>query len=401
MLSTIVAVLALGRGIVAQTCGPQPFGYFTNNTIYQTSGPESITYPRFTELTDGTIIATASLTGHSPNYFPIFESKDGGATWEYVSDLRDQVNGWGFSAQPALTELTEPMAGYPAGTILGGGNSWSNNGTRIDLYASTDRARTWEFVSHVAQGGRPNTTNGATPIWEPYFMQYEGQLVAYYSDQRDPKHGQKLAHQTSTDLKTWGPVVNDVAYDEYLARPGMTVVAYIPPMKKWILVHELPIGNSSSYGSNYPVYYVMADSPLEFGNEKGRPIVINNSTVPNASPYVVWSSLGGPNGTIVVSDADRGAVYTNSFGGDIDKWEEHATPAGAVYSRAIQIFKNYPNKLLVYGGEVYDDFGLGKHVPFTATVVPLDKVLKNQVVDGSGSTNSSSPFYRKRQPIRR
>jgi len=67
----------------------------------------------------------------------------------------------------------------------------------------------------------------------------------------------------------------------------MTVVAYIPPVKKWILVHELPIGNSSSHGVNYPVYYVMADSPLEFAKEKGRPIVINNTTAPNASPYVV------------------------------------------------------------------------------------------------------------------
>jgi hypothetical protein len=84
--------------------------------------------------------------------------------------LRDQVNGWGMSAQPALTELTEPMAGYPAGTIMGTGNSWSNNGTRIDLYASKDKARSWEFVSHIAQGGRPNTTNGATPIWEPYLL---------------------------------------------------------------------------------------------------------------------------------------------------------------------------------------------------------------------------------------
>jgi hypothetical protein len=207
--------------------------------------------------------------------------------------------------------------------------------------------------------------------------QYEGKLAAYYSDQRDRKHGQKLAHQESTDLKTWGPVINDVAYDQYIARPGMTVVAFIPPLKKWILVHELPVGNSSSYGVNYPVYYVMADSPLEFGKEKGRPIVINNSTVPNASPYVVWSPLGGPNGTIVVSDADRTQVYTNSFGGDVDKWEEHSTPAGAVYSRAIQVFKNYPNRLLIYGGEVFDDFGKGKHVPFSATVVPLDKVLKD------------------------
>jgi hypothetical protein len=78
--------------------------------------------------------------------------------------------------------------------------------------------------------------------------QYDGQLVAYYSDQRDPLHGQKLAHQTSRDMIHWGPVVNDVAYDLYEARPGMTVIDYIKPLKKWILVHELPIGNSSSYG---------------------------------------------------------------------------------------------------------------------------------------------------------
>ena len=156
----------------------------------------------------------------------------------------------------------------------------------------------------------------------------------------------------------------------------MTVVAYIPPLKKWILVHEFPIGNSSSYGSNYPVYYVMADSPLEFGKNKGRPIVISNTSVPNASPYVVWSPIGGPNGTIVVSDADRRQVYTNSYGGAVDKWEAHITPAGAVYSRAIQIFKKRPDHLLIYGGETYDDFGKGLHTPLSATVVRLQDVLK-------------------------
>lgn len=149
---------------------PRPWGFFVNNTIYQTTGKESITYPRYTELQDGTIIATASLSGHSPGYFPIFESKDGGASWKHVSDLHDTVNGFGMSAQPALTELTEPMGGFPAGTILGSGNSWGPNKTRIDLYASKDRARTWQFVSHIAEGGGPNTTNGATPIWEPYLL---------------------------------------------------------------------------------------------------------------------------------------------------------------------------------------------------------------------------------------
>ncbi|KAH8200977.1 hypothetical protein TruAng_004836 [Truncatella angustata] len=379
LLATIAAgILFLASISSAKLCPPtpKPWGFFTNNTIYQTSGNESITYPRYTELEDGTIFATASLTGHNPSYFPVFESRDGGASWTYISNLTDQVNGWGFSAQPALTELTEPVGGYKAGTILGAGNSWSDKGTRIDLYASKDRARTWEFVSHIVEGGRPNTTNGATPVWEPYLLVYNHELVAYYSDQRDPLHGQKLSHQTSSDLKTWGPAINDVAYNLYEARPGMTVVAYIPPLHKWILVHERPIGNSSSYGSNYPVYYVMADSPLEFGQNEDMPIVINNTTVPNASPYVVWSPVGGPNGTIIVSDADRRQIYTNHFGGALNRWEEHATPAGAVYSRAIQVFKKYPDHLLIYGGETFDDFDAGLHTPFSATVVNLNDVLK-------------------------
>jgi hypothetical protein len=67
-------------------------------------------------------------------------------------------------------ELREPLGGYEAGTILASGNSWSGNGTRIDLYASEDKGASWEFVSHVAAGGRPNTTNGADPIWEPWLM---------------------------------------------------------------------------------------------------------------------------------------------------------------------------------------------------------------------------------------
>jgi len=203
--------------------------------------------------------------------------------------------------------------------------------------------------------------------------------VCYYSDQRDPKHGQKLAHQVSTDLKTWDAPVDDVAYDLYIQRPGMTVVAYIPPIKKWVLVHENPKGNSSSYGSNYPVYYVMADSPLDFRLSKGQPIVVNaadgHQYVPNASPYVVWSPLGGPNGTIVVSDADRSQVYTNRAGGDINKWESHGTPAGATYSRAIGILEKYPDHLLIFGGETFRNMNKSLHTPFTATVVNLTQVL--------------------------
>jgi hypothetical protein len=131
-------------------------------------------YPRHAELRDGTLLVTASVSRVTgPNNlpaFPVFESKDGGVTFQWISNLTDQVNGWGMSAQPALLELRKPLGGFKPGTIFASGNSWSSTGTRIDLYASTDRARTWQFVSHVAEGGRPNTTNGATPVWEPFLL---------------------------------------------------------------------------------------------------------------------------------------------------------------------------------------------------------------------------------------
>ncbi|KAK5656091.1 hypothetical protein OQA88_5230 [Cercophora sp. LCS_1] len=100
-------------------------------------------------------------------------------------------------------------------------------------------------------------------------------------------------------------------------------------------------------------------------------------TAPNASPYVVWSSVGGPNGTIVVSDADNNVVYTNRAGGDVSKWELHDTPAGATYSRSIHVLNKHPDSLLLFGGETFDNMGLGLLTPFTATVVSLTDILEN------------------------
>jgi hypothetical protein len=68
------------------------------------------------------------------------------------------------------------------------------------------------------------------------YSPYEGTMGMFYSDQRDPLHGQKLAHQESDDLKNWGPVINDVAYLNYTVRPGMTVIDYIPPIDKWYVL---------------------------------------------------------------------------------------------------------------------------------------------------------------------
>ena len=52
----------------------------------------------------------------------------------------------------------------------------------------------------------------------------------------------------------------------------MTIVTYIPPVKKWILVHEFH-GGISLDQAQYPVHYLMADSPLEFESGEANPIV--------------------------------------------------------------------------------------------------------------------------------
>lgn len=181
MHSRIIAALYLALGATAASaaaCPPPGHHHdddtFSNRLIYQPPKGARASYPRVAELHDGTLLVTSSVFGGPASEglpsFPIFESKDGGASWKWISNLTDQVNGWGMSAQPALLELREPLGGFKPGTILASGNSWSSNGTRIDLYASTDKARTWKFVSHVAAGGAPNTTNGATPVWEPFLL---------------------------------------------------------------------------------------------------------------------------------------------------------------------------------------------------------------------------------------
>jgi len=149
---------------------PEAFGFFANNPIYEQKRWERLEYPRYVELQDGSILVTSQMTGDGQGFFPVFKSTDGGATWKWISNIEDQENGWGLGAQPCLLELTDDFGDYEAGTILAAGNSASGSGTHIDLYASTDGAESWDFVSNIAVGGAPVPENGFTPVWEPYLL---------------------------------------------------------------------------------------------------------------------------------------------------------------------------------------------------------------------------------------
>ncbi|KAK7745882.1 hypothetical protein SLS53_002600 [Cytospora paraplurivora] len=316
-----------------------------------------VLYARTAELTHSGDVLLATWENYSPEpplvYFPIYRSDDHGLTWEHISNVTDQVNGWGLRYQPFLYELPEDFAGYAAGTVLLAGNSIPTNlsNTQIDLYASTDAGYSWEFVSHVAAGGEAEPDDGLTPVWEPFILLYNDQLVIYYSDQRDPLHGQKLVHQTSTDLLTWTDAVDDVSYAEYTDRPGMATVAELPT-GDFILAYEWGHNFSGSY--SFAVTYRISADPLGFNSSEPTVLVAaNTGTEPKGSPYVVWSGgVGGENGTIVVTSGGLSTVFTNTFLGDGEQWYEYETPEPTSYSRSLRVFAEDQTKLLINGGGV-------------------------------------------------
>ena len=174
-------------------------------------------------------------------------------------------------------------------------------------------------------------------------MTYEGQIVIYYSDQRDPKHGQKLVHQVSSDLHNWGPVVNDVAYGNYTFRPGMTTVSQLP-LGNWIMTYEF-------YGAveaDFAVYYRINNNPLKFDESIGQPLIATDGTVPVSSPYNVWTPVGGPLGTIVVSCGTLTEVFVNHNLGAPGAWTKVPTPEGISYTRNLRVMPE-EDEILITG----------------------------------------------------
>lgn len=272
-------------------------------------------------------------------YFPIYRSTDGGVTWSQYSTVTDQKNGWGLRYQPFLYVLPQAIGNLAKGTVLLAGNSIPTDlsKTKIDIYASTNGGLNWSFVSSVASGGKADPTNGQTPVWEPFLMVYNNQLVTYYSDQRDTAHGQKLCHQVSSDGVNWGSVVNDVAYADYSKRPGMTTIAALPN-GQYILTYEYGGGPSPS-GQSFPVYYRLSSSPLTF-NSAPEYLINAGGSYPASSPTVAWSSAGGVNGTIVVSANSHTEIFVNTKLGAASGWVKYATPQSGAYSREVRVLSD-------------------------------------------------------------
>ncbi|GAA1125003.1 hypothetical protein GCM10009630_23620 [Kribbella jejuensis] len=324
-------------GDAGQAGGEVPFGPVV------VAGPPTgrSSYARAVRLSSGAPGKSRSLLatyqGGGPG-FPLYRSDDDGRTWAKQSSVPDPSTASGVYLQPFLYELPRAFAGLPKGALLFACNWLGKNfgSTNIQLYASTDRGLTWEFLSTVAQGGPANTTNGATPVWEPFLLLHNDNLICYYSDQRDPNFGQKLAHQTSTDLYNWGPVVDDATGTAYAERPGMTTVARLKG-DLWIMTYEFGEPDDPAHPDQnnytYHVHYRIAKDPESFRFSPDTPLLDQNGGAPNGAPVVSWSQSGGVNGTIIVTGNDDQDFFINRELGAPGAWTRFSSPMPAGYSR--------------------------------------------------------------------
>ncbi|GAB2763990.1 RICIN domain-containing protein [Streptomyces bullii] len=345
---------------------------------------------------NGTLLATFEQYTNGTPVFPIYRSTDNGTSWTKISEVADTQNGWGMRWQPELFELSRAMGGFPTGTILAAGDSVpaDRGGTKIDLYASTDRGQSWSFVTNIATGGRAISSNGYTPVWEPFFLLSGDRLIVYYSDQRDTDHGQKLVHQVSTDLRNWGPVVDDVAMPTYADRPGMPTVAKLPNGN-----HVMTYEYCGAPEGGCTVYYKVASGPESFGSVPGRVLRSTDGISPNGSPFVTWLPTGGPNGTLVAGGDTVDDLFVNTENGAPDAWHRIRSGLTRGYSRGLLPLADGHSLMVLNGGRVgvstlnpvrisVIDLGGGISDGATYTVSNANSDLKLTIAGGSTSNGT-------------
>lgn len=373
--------LSVGLAFATTAVASSSFKTYSDVTVFDPPSDYTVPrtlYARTMQLADGSLLSTWEnyLPNNDSNpYFPIYKSTNNGESWSPLSRVYDEHNHWGARYQPFLYLLPQDIGSFKKGDVLLAGNFIPNDlsKTQIDLYVSKDSGSSWSYVSTVASGGEALPDNGLTPVWEPFLMVYQNQLICYYSDQRDPsQHGQMLVHQTTTDLVNWGPVVQDVAYPTVSQRPGMATVSALPG-GKYIMTYEFGGAPQVSFA----VFFRIADSPLEFGAAPGWVLRSTDNTIPVGSPYNVWSSCGGENGTIIVSSGNAPEVFINTqLGALYTPWYKVSVPATTSYSRSLRILSN-PDELLIVGGGVLN--GESNKVQATLVQVPTVPGAKREV----------------------
>ncbi|SHL20138.1 Ricin-type beta-trefoil lectin domain-like [Anaerocolumna jejuensis DSM 15929] len=311
-------------------------------TVWSSTSTKSASYARALMLhysgdNNGKMYATHeswtdNQTPHpaGPN-FPIYESTNGGQSWNKISEVADVHPDEGLREQGFLYELPQQIGNMPAGTMLLAVNAFPAGELvhNIELYKSNDLGRNWSYVSTIATGGAYGGGMNwqSQGIWEPFLLAANNKLICYYADEQDPNNNQMVVHRSSSNGIDWSSTKADVALGEL--RPGMPTVTKMGN-GKYMLVYEMVNMQEDQ------IHYKISSDPENWGNasDPGSKVNYYQGQTPGSQPYVTWVPGGGPNGTVVISGGRSDKLFLNyNYGQGHWTVQDCVIPTG--YSRCL------------------------------------------------------------------
>ena len=262
-------------------------------------------YPRLVRLqhsgpANGRVLASMTTYVDKAGRAVIYESGDDGKSFEQVGEIRDPEgeNTKGMCCS-TLYELPRAVGDMPAGTLLwagtaGVGADADTRTSSIRLWRSDDHGRTWNYLSNVV------TMPPGPGVWEPEFtVTADGQLAAFYSDDMDPNHDQKMVQVRSADGVHWTDQRDAIKDDRFRVRPGMAGVRQLPD-GSYVMVYEM---------CNYDpvqictVFMRTSRDGWDWGDPRdpGTEIVSDTGGQPLGTPTISWTPGTDPNGRLILA----------------------------------------------------------------------------------------------------
>ncbi len=273
-------------------------------------------YPTIIELEhngskNGLMLASFEVFGGGSTGFRVYRSSDKGATWKPLSTAVEKLDPTLTSHwEPHLFELPCQVGDMPEGTILLSGttiNAGNDRKSHVTVWRSFNQGKSWEQYSIVAEAG--GLKEG---LWEPFIMYENGALYCFYSDDSDPAHDQKLVYRKSTDGVNWGELVEIVAFENSLHRPGMISIAKMGN-GKYFMPYEVGLAGEDG-NHNYSIYYKIVDDldgdwQKEDPGTKLRSVTRGGADYIGSAPFCAWAPAGGECGTLFVNAVGGGEKY--------------------------------------------------------------------------------------------
>ncbi|WP_373987138.1 sialidase family protein [Duganella sp. BuS-21] len=179
---------------------------------------------------NGKLVSSISSTEVGQSVGGIYASSDDGKTFSRIGAIADPALKQGHCCG-TLFELPVKIGALPAGTLLYAASVGQERAAPMEnrIYQSADGGATWNYLSLCGQGRIAKNLKEPSGIWEPEFaIAKSGELVCYYSDETLAGKSQILVQVTSRDAVNWSAPQTIVAGDDPNARPGMPIVRRLP-----------------------------------------------------------------------------------------------------------------------------------------------------------------------------